>query len=225
MPLDPALLAATRAFVFDAYGTLFDVHSAVARHAATIGFDAPRLSEIWRAKQLEYSWVYSLTGRYERFFVLTERALDYAIARCPGVDPAVKPRLLAAYRTLSCFPEVPRTLETLRRKGFATGILSNGDPAMLDGAVQSAGIAPLLDRVLSVDEVRVFKTDRRVYELVPRAFGASPQEIVFVSSNRWDAAAAGAFGFKPVWVNRAALPDEYLDLPPVATLPDLSGLA
>jgi 2-haloacid dehalogenase len=225
MPLDPALLAATRAFVFDAYGTLFDVHSAVARHAAAIGPDAPRLSEIWRAKQLEYSWVYSLTGRYERFFVLTERALDYAIARCPGVDPAVKPRLLDAYRTLSCFPEVPRTLETLRLQGFATGILSNGDPAMLDSAVQSAGIAPLLDRVLSVDEVRVFKTDRRVYELVPKAFGARPQEIVFVSSNRWDAAAAGAFGFKPVWVNRAALPDEYLDLPPVATLPDLSGLA
>jgi 2-haloacid dehalogenase len=136
----------------------------------------------------------------------------------------VKPRLLDAYRTLSCFPEVPRTLETLRLQGFATGILSNGDPAMLDSAVQSAGIAKLLDRVLSVDEVRIFKTDRRVYELVPKAFEASPEEIVFVSSNRWDVAGAAAFGFSTVWVNRLGLPDEYVGLDPMAVVQDLGGL-
>ena len=133
--------------------------------------------------------------------------------------------LMAAYRTLDAYPEVPDALAGLRARGMRTGILSNGDPGMLADAVASAGVADLLDAVLSVDAAGVFKTDPRSYALVPAALGLPASEIAFVSSNRWDAAAAGAFGFKPVWVNRAALPDEYLDLPPVATLPDLSGLA
>ncbi len=224
MPLAPAILAHTRAFVFDAYGTLFDVHSAAARHAAAIGPEAARLSEIWRAKQLEYSWVLSLMGRYEPFWTLTERALDTALARCPAVDRGVKPPLLDAYGVLNAYPEVPEVLGTLRARGFATGILSNGSPEMLASAVASAGIGDRLDHVLSVDAVGVFKPSPRVYELVPEAFGVRPEEIVFVSSNRWDVAGAAAFGFKPVWVNRGALPDEYPDLSPLAVIDDLRGL-
>jgi 2-haloacid dehalogenase len=225
MPLDAALLATTRAFVFDAYGTLFDVHSAVGRHAATVGPEAARLSEIWRTKQLEYSWVLSLMGRYEPFWVLTERALDYALARCPTANPAVKPALLDAYLTLACYPEVAGALDRIRRQGFRTGILSNGDPAMLASAVASAGLGDRLDHLLSVDAVGVFKASPRVYDLVPKAFGTSADGIVFVSSNRWDVAGAAAFGFRPVWINRGGLPDEYRDLPPVAVIGDLNGLA
>ena len=135
-------LASARAFVFDAYGTLFDVHSAVARHAQKLGPEAARLSEIWRAKQLEYSWVLSLTGSYEPFWILTERALAYALARCSAVDPAVKPMLMAAYRTLEAYPEVPDALAGLRARGMRTGVLSNGDPGMLADAVASAGVPP-----------------------------------------------------------------------------------
>ena len=139
MPLSVDLLARSRAVVFDAYGTLFDVHAAVARHAAAIGPDAARLSEIWRAKQLEYSWVLSLAGRYEPFWTLTERALDHAFARCPTVDGGLREPLLDAYRKLDAFPDAAATLAGLRARGFRTGILSNGSPAMLASAVELGG--------------------------------------------------------------------------------------
>ena len=213
-----------RAVVFDAYGTLFDVHSAVGRHAAAIGPEAARLSDIWRAKQLEYAWVLSLAGRYEPFWTLTERALDFAFARCPGVDRAIRPLLLEAYRTLDCYPEVPALLDKLRGHGLKTGVLSNGDPAMLRDAIASAGLSDRLDAVLSVDAARTFKTSPRTYELAPAALGVPASAIVFVSSNRWDIAGAAAFGFTPVWVNRLGLPDEYPGLEPAAVLKDLSEL-
>jgi 2-haloacid dehalogenase len=219
------LPVAARIFVFDAYGTLFDVHSAVARHAETIGPDAPRLSEVWRAKQLEYSWVLSLAGRYEAFWTLTERALDYALARHPGVSPSVRPLLLQAYLALEAYADVRPALERLRARGCRTGILSNGDPAMLDSAVASAGLGDLLDTVLSVDAAGIFKTSPRAYALVGPAFAAAPNEVMFVSSNRWDVAGAAAFGFRPVWVNRSGAPDEYLDCPPAAVVTDLRGLS
>src|SRR3954449_9966225 len=151
MPLSADLLAGRRAVVFDAYGTLFDVHAAVARHAAAVGPEAARLSEIWRAKQLEYTWVLSLAGRYEPFWTLTQRALNHALACCPRVDPAVKPQLLDAYRTLDAYPEAAGVLTRLRERGAKTGILSNGDPGMLGDAVASAGLGALLDAVLSID--------------------------------------------------------------------------
>ena len=218
-------LASARAFVFDAYGTLFDVHSAVGRHRGQIGAEADRLSEIWRAKQLEYSWVLSLAGAYEPFWILTERALAYALARCSAVDPGVKPMLLAAYRTLDAYPEVPDALAGLRVRGMRTGILSNGDPGMLADAVASAGVADLIDAVLSVDAAGVFKTDPRSYALVPAALGLPASEIAFLSSNRWDVAGAAAFGFPCVWVNRLGLPDEYPDHRPVRVVASLSELA
>src|SRR3954468_9717418 len=212
MPLSVDLLAGRRAVVFDAYGTLFDVHAAVALHAAAVGPDAARLSEVWRAKQLEYSWVLSLAGRYEPFWTLSERALDHAFARCPAVDRGLREALLDAYRTLDAFPDAAATLARLRERGVRTGILSNGSPAMLASAVRSAALGPLLDAVLSVDAAGVFKTrprtsdplaappgvskpSPRTYALVTAALDCAPEEVVFVSSNRWDVAGAAAFGF------------------------------
>lgn len=214
-----------RAVVFDAYGTLLDVHSAVARHAGRIGPAAARLSEIWRAKQLEYAWVLSLAGRYEPFWTLTERALDHALARCPEVDAALRAPLLEAYRTLDAYPEVPSVLGRLRADGLPLGILSNGDSRMLAAAVRSAGLEDGLDHVLSVEAAGVFKTDPRAYALVPPAFGVPPGETLFVSSNRWDVAGAAAFGLMAVWVNRTGMPDEYPGLDPVAVTSDLRALA
>ena len=224
MPLDPAVLGRHKAVIFDAYGTLFDVHSAVARHAAVAGPEAARLSEIWRAKQLEYSWVLSLAHRYEPFWLLTERALDYAFSRCPGVDPALRRMFLDAYRSLHAYPEVASTLEALRGRGLRTGILSNGDLPMLKDAVTSAGLAGQLDPLLSVDFVKVFKTSPRAYELALTALHLRPREIAFVSSNRWDVAGASAFGFTTIWVNRAGLPDEYPGLEPAAVVGNLAEL-
>jgi 2-haloacid dehalogenase len=214
----------TRAFVFDAYGTLFDVHAAIARHRATAGPDADRASEIWRTKQLEYTWTLSLADQYVDFWTLTERALDYALARVPSVNPGLRPQLLQAYLTLDAFADARSALAAIKRAGHATAILSNGAPAMLDAAVAAAGLRPLLDAVLSVDAVRVYKPDRRVYAMVTEAFAIDPDEVIFVSSNRWDVMGASAFGFRAAWVNRAKMPDEYPDLAPERVLTDLGGL-
>ncbi|MCD6072194.1 MAG: haloacid dehalogenase, type [Microvirga sp.] len=216
--------ANAKAVIFDAYGTLFDVHSAVGRHMAQVGPDAARFSEVWRTKQLEYSWVLSLAGHYEPFWTLTERALDYAFARFPSVDRSIRPLLLEAYRTLDAYPDVRPTLHALRAQGLQTGILSNGDPGMLKAAVDSANLAGDLDLVLSVDAVQVFKTSPRSYDLVLQTLSITADEVVFVSSNRWDIAGAAAFGFTPIWVNRLGLPNEYAELPANAVIASLQGL-
>jgi 2-haloacid dehalogenase len=220
----PAALPRITTVVFDAYGTLFDVHSAVNRHAARIGPQAQPFSDMWRSKQLEYTWVRSLMGDYRDFWVLTKQALDYCLAKFPGVDPALKPDLLAAYRTLSAYPEVPSVLARLRAGGLKTAILSNGSPRMLDEAVTSAGIGGLLDRVISVEDAHIFKTAPATYELVLSTFQILREDVLFVSSNRWDVAGAASFGFTPVWVNRAGNPSEYDDFPPAATVVDLNGV-
>lgn len=223
MPL-PAPLDRAEAVVFDAYGTLLDVHSAVQRHAAAIGPRSQVLSETWRQKQLEYSWVLSLCGRYAPFWTLTERALDFALARHPDVDAGVRDALLTAYRSLDAYEEVPDTLDALRRAGLKTAILSNGDPAMLGAAVAAAGLEGRLDAVLSVDPAGIFKTAPRAYDLAPQALAVERERIVFLSSNRWDIAGAAAYGFAPVWVNRTGQPDEYPDLAPVRVIRSLDGL-
>ena len=220
----PAPLDRAEAGVFDAYGTLLDVHSAVQRHAAAIGPQSQALSETWRQKQLEYSWVLSLCGRYAPFWTLTERALDFALARHPDIDAGVRDALLTAYRSLDAYGEVPDTLDALRRAGLKTAILSNGDPAMLDAAVAAAGLAGRLDAVLSVDPAGIFKTAPRAYDLAPQALAVERERIVFLSSNRWDIAGAAAYGFAPVWVNRTDQPDEYPDLAPVRVIRSLDGL-
>jgi 2-haloacid dehalogenase len=217
-------LPAASVYVFDAYGTLFDVHSAVARLSSRIGPEADRLSALWRVKQLEYSWVRSLMRRHADFWRLTEDALDFAMAAVSGVDAALRGPLLDAYRTLDAYPEVPAVLAELRKRGAKCAILSNGSPEMLAEAVGSAGLAELLDGVLSVEEAGIFKPDPGVYRLVLDRFGVGAEEVSFQSSNGWDIAGAAAFGFSAVWINRTVQPREYRDIGPVREVRDLSAL-
>ncbi|MDN2566375.1 haloacid dehalogenase type II [Aquibium sp. A9E412] len=212
------------AYVFDAYGTLFDVHAAVRRHAGEIGPDGQQLSEIWRAKQLEYSWVHSLMGAYVDFWTLTERALDFAFQKVPTADRSLRDALLAAYWKLDCYPEVPAVLKALKANGARLAILSNGSPAMLEAAVRSSALDTVLDDVFSVDTLRRYKTDPAVYEMVTMSWRIYPEAVSFQSSNRWDVAGATRFGFRTVWINRAGQPDEYADRPPALILPSLDGL-
>ena len=212
-------------YVFDAYGTLFDVHAAIARHRAAAGPDAERFSEIWRTKQLEYTWTLTLAGHYVDFWTLTERALDYALARVPSVDRALRPQLLDAYLKLDAFADARPALTELKARGARLAILSNGSPPMLAAAVEAAGIAGLLDAVLSVDAVRAYKPRPEVYALVTDGFGVAPADVAFVSSNRWDVMGAVSFGFRALWVNRARMPDEYADFAPLREISDLGALA
>ncbi|WP_319533674.1 haloacid dehalogenase type II [uncultured Cohaesibacter sp.] len=211
-------------YVFDAYGTLFDVHSAVRQHADRIGDQASRLSEIWRAKQLEYSWTRSLMERYQDFWSLTEQALDFAFDKVPDVDRSVRAELLDAYQSLSAYAEVRQVLEGLKARGVQVAILSNGSPAMLESAVAGNDLGDLFDAVLSVDPIRTFKTSKQAYDLVTTTFRCFPETVSFQSSNRWDIAGASAYGFRCIWINRAGEPDEYRDLAPVGQLKDLKGL-
>jgi 2-haloacid dehalogenase len=213
-----------RAFVFDAYGTLFDVHAAIGQHRSAAGPDADRFSEIWRTKQLEYTWTLTLAGRYVDFWTLTERALDHAFARFPSVDKALKPKLLDAYLALSAFPDARALLRDLKARGETTAILSNGAPKMLSSAVEAADVAGDLDAVLSVDAIRIYKPRPEVYALVTARFQLAPRDVIFVSSNRWDVMGAAAFGFRTAWINRGGMSEEY-DPAPDAVRRDLAGLA
>ena len=202
-----------KAAFFDAYGTLFDVHAAVRRHASAIGPAGEALSATWRDKQLEYSWVHALMEDYVPFEELTRRALRTALAT-HGVGADREVALMDAYRTLDAYPEVAEHLAALKAAGTVTGILSNGSPAMLAAAVEAARIEAHLDHVLSVDAVGTFKTDPRTYAMITDATGLAPGDVTFHSSNRWDIAGAMKFGFETVWVNRTGRPDEYPDQPP-----------
>jgi len=218
-------MSGANVYVFDAYGTLFDVHAAIARHRTAAGPDAERFSEIWRLKQLEYAWTLTLAGHYADFWTLTERALDYAFERVPTVSRALRTNLLDAYLTLDAFADARAALAELKARGRRIAILSNGTPRMLDAAVQASGIAALCDAILSVDTVRMYKPRPEVYALVTGRFGVKPDAVVFASSNRWDIMGAASFGFRPVWVNRSRMPEEYPDKPPIRVVPDLSALA
>lgn len=211
-------------YVFDAYGTLFDVHSAASKHQAELGPAWERLSQTWRLKHIEYTWVWAQTGRHTSFRQLADQSLDYAIALVGGVPVGVRDKLMASYMTLSAYPEVVEVLGGLRAKGARTAILSNGDPDMLDAAVSSAGIGAHLDAVLSVKDAGIFKPAMKVYELATRHFACKPRDISFQSSNRWDAAGATVFGMRCVWINRSALPDEYPDTPADVVTQDLRAL-
>lgn len=213
-----------QAYIFDAYGTLFDVHAAIARHRAACGPDADRLSEVWRAKQLEYSWTLTLAGHYEDFWTLTGRALDYALARFPSVPAQVRSQLLDAYFTLDAFADSASCLTALKQRGASTAILSNGSPHMLQAAVSAAKLEPLLDAVLSVDAVGLYKPRREVYAMATKKLNVEPQDVAFVSSNRWDVMGAVGFGFAGIWVNRGGLPDEYPGLAPRSTIGSLAAL-
>ncbi|MGE0419906.1 MAG: haloacid dehalogenase type II [Acetobacteraceae bacterium] len=214
------------AVVFDAYGTLLDVHTAMARHAARLGPAWQDISAVWRAKQIEYTWVRSLAGpaHHRDFWLLTQDALAWTAARYGVTDPSLLADILDAYRRLEAYPEVPAVLARLTEQGVGRAILSNGEPGMLKDAVTHAGIDRTLDAVLSVETIGVFKPDPRVYRLATRHFGVPADRIAFVSSNPWDAFGASAFGFRVFWVNRSRLPSEY-DLAQRATeIADLTVL-
>lgn len=216
--------------IFDAYGTLFDVAAAARTAAAEPAFPAlgpawPALAEHWRAKQLQYTWLRAVTGAHTDFWAVTQDGLDWALEKTGlAGDPALRTRLLDLYWELQAYPEVPEMLAALKAAGHNTAILSNGSPDMLRGAVQSAGIDAVLDDCLSVESVGIFKPDRAVYDLVGARFDCAATEVLFVSSNGWDAAAAAGYGFQTAWVNRAGDPVDRLPWTPAHILPDLTGI-
>jgi len=212
-------------YVFDAYGTLFDVHAAAERQKDAIGPKWQQLSQTWRAKHIEYTWVYSLAGRQATFWMLAQRSLDFAIASIGGgISPQVRAKLLAAYRTMDAYPEVAEVLAALKARGDKLAILSNGDADMLADAVRAAKLEGTFDAVISVVSAGIFKPSPKVYQLVVNRLDGTPSDVSFQSSNRWDIAGAKAFGFRCVWVNRAGAPDEYPDLLPDRTVRDLRAL-
>jgi 2-haloacid dehalogenase len=210
------LVMTIRAVLFDVYGTLLDVHSAIARAGTELGSTAEPVSRLWRQKQLEYTWVWSLRGEYRSFRTLTEAALDFALAAHNVASDELRGKLLQAYERLDPFPEVGDALKTLRAQGLRLAALSNGDPDLLETGLQASGIRSSLDTVLSVAALRVYKPDRRVYELGRHWAGCAAAEVAFVSANAWDAGGAAAFGFRTFWINRNGQPHEY-DVPQRAT--------
>jgi len=213
-----------KACVFDAYGTLFDVHSAVGKHRPRLGDLADPVSIVWRTKQLEYTWLRSLMGHHADFWKVTQDALDFAFDM-HGIDnPDLHRDLMEAYLKLDCYPEVPEALSVLKNRGFKLAILSNGTPAMLGAAVKNSGIGGLIQENFSVEDVGIFKPDPRVYQLAVYGLSVRPGEIVFQSSNAWDAAGASAFGFKVAWVNRFGQSKERLPGHPDAEIKHLMEL-
>lgn len=206
--------------VFDAYGTLFDVHSAVARLADRMGPEAEDISERWRQKQLEYTWTRSLMQRYADFWQVTGEALDYALAAAGRRDDALRSALLDAYRELDAYPEVPRALAGYRAAGMRVAVFSNATRSMLQTALAAAHLGDLVDVVYSVHELQVFKPDVRVYAAAADAFGVAPSAIAFHSSNAWDVAGAASSNWQALWINRTGRPQEYPWVPAPA-VPDL----
>lgn len=209
--------ATIRAIAFDAYGTLFDVYSVAATADAAFPGRGTELAALWRDRQIEYTWLRTMSGRYADFLQVTGDALDFACARLGlALDADTRARLLAQYEVLAAFPENGAALHRLKALGLPLAILSNGTPSMLASAVESAGFSGIFDHVLSVDAVQQFKTASAAYQLGPEAFGCPAQEILFVSSNSWDVCGATWFGYTTFWVNRTGLPPERLGVDPTA---------
>ncbi|MBK8525751.1 MAG: haloacid dehalogenase type II [Rubrivivax sp.] len=207
-----------RTVLFDAYGTLFDVYSVALLAEQLYPGHGERLGLIWRDKQIDYSRVCSMSGHYQPFWDLTRAGLRYAALRLNlKLDIAAEERLMNQYRHLSAFPENQAVLVELQRRGVPCGILSNGDPAMLDVAVKSAGLGELLQPLISVDSVQRYKTDPAAYALGPQRLGLPAREILFVSSNGWDAVGATWYGYTTLWVNRSGAPPEQLGTLPTRT--------
>jgi len=217
-------LSAVKAVAFDAYGTLFDVHAPIARLAGEIGPNAALVSDLWRQKQVQYTWLRSLMDAYADFWQVTQDALDYTLEAHGIADAELREKLLTLYRELDAYADAAPVLSALRDAGVATAILSNGAPDMLHQAVANAELDPMLDKVLSVDAAQVYKPDRRAYQIAVDALGLAAHEIGFVSANGWDVAGAAHFGFAVCHLNRSSQPREYLPAKPLAVINDLSGL-
>jgi len=219
-----APLVGIRACVFDAYGTLFDFSSAAKGCRDVLGDGIDKLTALWREKQLQYTWLRALQGRHADFWQVTGDALDFALETLGVENPGLRDRLMRLYLTLDAFPEVPDVLARLKKAGRKTAILSNGSPAMLDAAVKAAGLDALLDAVLSVEAVGVYKPHPKVYQLAVDRLGTPAAAIAFQSSNAWDAYAASAFGMQVVWCNRYGQRPERLPGAPDRTVRSLAEL-
>jgi len=219
-------LDGVRACVFDAYGTLFDVHGPIRKLAAEIGPKAEEISKLWRQKQLEYTWLRSLMGVHADFWHVTGDALDYALEVHEIDEPGLRDELMALYLKLDAYPEVKEAVAAVRQRSRQTAILSNGSPSMLDSAVRHAGLEKLFDLVLSVEDVGIYKPSRRVYRHAMQKFQLhDAPAICFVSANPWDAQAAAQFGFQVVRVDRFGLKDDRIPGRPAALIKDLMPLA
>jgi len=222
-----SLLIGIRACLFDAYGTLFDFASAAKRCPGVPEHQRSSLTSIWRDKQLQYTWLRTMQGRYVDFWQVTCDALDFALDTLDIHDPNLRQRLMDLYRTLDAYPEVHDTLKWLKRAGFRTAILSNGSPAMLDAVVSGAGLASSFDAVLSADSVKLFKTHPMVYQYALDQLGLPASAIAFQSCNAWDAYAASDCGMRVVWCNRHGQRREHLPGSPdfeITTLAELPQL-
>jgi 2-haloacid dehalogenase len=217
-------LSGLRTVLFDAYGTLFDVNAATARCRDALGDQAEKLSALWRAKQLEYSWLRSLRGDFADFWHVTGEALDYAMEVVGLEDPALRSRLMELYFVLGAYPEVPGVLRELKAAGARTAILSNGSVSMLVAAVQSAGVHDLVGEIISADAAGIFKPHPSVYQLAVDRLHLPAEKMLFISSNTWDASAAARFGFRVVWIDRAGGRLDRLPGEPVARLASLAEL-
>jgi 2-haloacid dehalogenase len=227
--MNQAPLSGVKACVFDAYGTLFDFAAAAKGCRDVLGDNIDKLTSLWRDKQLQYTWLRAAQGLHADFWQVTGDALDFSLETLAIDKPGLRDRLMTLYLTLEAFPEVPGVLERLKRAGLQTAILSNGSPAMLDAAVKGAGLVGLLDLVLSVEEVGVYKPHPKVYQLAVERLGLPASAIAFQSSNAWDAYAASAFGMRVVWCNRYSQRRERLpggpdrEVQSLAELPPLVG--
>jgi 2-haloacid dehalogenase len=217
-------LKGIKACVFDAYGTLFDVHSAVGKYRHMFNSNADQVSALWRTKQLEYTWLRSLMGSHADFWQVTQDALDFALDTHELKIPELRKNLMEAYLSLSCYTEVPVVLSTLKSKGYRNAILSNGTPQMLDAAVSNSKLTSIIEENYSVEQVGIFKPDPRVYQLAVDGMGVQPGEILFHSSNAWDASGAAFFGFKVAWINRFRQQAERLPGRPDVELKSLDEL-
>lgn len=210
--------------VFDAYGTLFDWASAAERSRDALGDRWRELAELWRRKQLQYTWLRSLMGRHADFWQVTSEALDFALDSLGLADPALRARLMGAYLQVAAYPDARRCLELLRAAGHSTAILSNGEPRMLEAAVESGGLGSLLDAVLSVEAAGAYKPHPSVYRLAAERFGCAPGQLLFVSANGWDASGAASFGMQVAWCNRDGRKAERLPGAPDFTVRSLSEI-
>ena len=217
-------ISGIQACVFDAYGTLFDVHSAVGKHRDRLGNIADQVSAVWRTKQLEYTWLRSLMRRHADFWQVTQDALDFAFDMYTVKDLDLKKDLVEAYLQLDCYPEVPEALSELQSRGFKIAILSNGTPKMLEAAVRNSRLETMIPEIFSVEKASVFKPDPRVYQIAVDELNVKPEEIAFQSSNAWDASGASAFGFKVAWINRFGQSPERLPGKPDSEIQSLSEL-
>lgn len=212
------------ACVFDAYGTLLDVHSAVQRCRAEIGPAADALAVTWRSRQLEYTWLRSLMGRYADFWQVTGEALDYALAAHGIENPGLRAHLMELYLRLDAFPDARPALAALHGRGIRTAILSNGSPTMLAAVLDSSKLRPNLDLVLSVDPLHIYKPHPSVYQLACDKLGLDRQKILFVSANGWDVAGAAVFGLRVAWINRTGQKPERLPAGPGVEMRSLEEL-